>query len=105
MASSLLLARGGFSAYLEGIASRAMWKFTFPTHPLSPLSDKGISYAMAFVAWLLALQASCLSTATSELSSNRSWSHLSQAGLMQLTQRLHTSLPFLPRGRPAPVLA
>lgn len=58
----------------------------FPSHPLSLLSDsKGISYTTAaFAAWLFALQASCLSAATSGLSSNGSQSLLRQTGLIQL---------------------
>ena len=81
-------------------------QFVFPTHPFSPWSgSKGVSCVMAFVAWLLALQASHLSTATSRLSSNGSQSLLSQTGLIQLMQRLPSSVAFLHRGRPAPNLA
>lgn len=101
-----------FSAYLEGVASRTAglrlsYRFVFPTPPFSPLSDKngyqlyhgfcrlaacpsGITpfhnYFYVVIEWV---------TVTSE----PDWTQAAKE------ERLHSSVPFLPRGRPAPTLA
>lgn len=76
----------GFRPYPKGIVCRTAGKFVFPTYSLFLFSDsKDISCTTTtFAAWLFALQASCLSAATSGLSSYGSQSLLRQTGLMQL---------------------